>query len=636
MHNRYAPLKSVEEPPRLLDGPLKVYCPLESSSNGTWIGFNEAGLFAAVTDQHTDNRYRPYRSRGLLMLDILKTFSEADEGLEHLKRELIKGYRRSNFILADSEHAYHILHDERLEVEELGSGAHIFTNLTIREWMKTDQIPHDRLLHVEKRRRRALHLVSNIKRADIDGIIEELKVIASDHGDGEAGRGSICYHNGVGWYMSSSTIIAVSSETVRSRIFYCQENPCRNPYVDYSNILLDGGGVEVAEKTGKLRGRRIALCLTGSVAAIEAPKLARELRRHGADVTCYMTEAAMNYGVSREVMEWATGKPVISNLTGVAEHLTPYDLVIVYPATLNTIGKIALGIADNAVSTLCASTRPSKLLIAPAMNLKLYENRALKRNIEWLRGMGVTFVEPRISEGIAKIAHVDTAVDYVIRQLSDSRLKGRRILILTGPTRYDLDPVRYISNKSTGRLGLFLAKEAFHRGCDVKVIYGPGTVKFPSHIPVVNVYTVEDMLNEALNELGEKRYEAAIFSAAILDFKPDIYIERKVKSNAPWNVKLSPTIKVIEEVYKRHPYLKIVGFKLEYNVSKEQLIKSGLEELKRINASLVVANDLSRIRGDRHEAYLIDGRGTVIEFDGTKMELAQRIFDVLERKIIHS
>lgn len=632
MHNRYAPVGSVEEPPRVSQGKFRVYHPLDSHSKGTWVGFNESRLFAAVTDQHTDEKPKAYRSRGLLLLDILTSFSKTSEALNYLKRELAKGYRRGNFILADSEEAYHILHDEKLEVETLNPGIHVFTNLTVKDWVKMENVPEDLSRYMEMRKKRALELASSLKLTEVNQIIGGLQLIASDHG-GEPGTGSICYHDGMNWFMSSSTIMTVANKLKDSKINYCRGNPCKDQFVDYSHILFEGSALEVSEKSGNLAGKRIALCLTGSVASIEAPKLARELRRHGADVTCYMTQAAVDYGVSPYVMEWATNRPVVLKLTGMTEHLPNYDLVVVYPATLNTINKIARGLADNAVTTLCASTDPTRLLIAPAMNLKLYDNEILRRSAERLRELGVTFVEPRLSEGAAKVAAVDATVDHIIKCLSASRLRGRGVLILTGPTRYDLDPVRYISSKSTGRLGYWLAKEAFHRGCIVKVIYGPGSVTFPSHIPIVNVYTVEDMLAATLEELKKGIYEVAIFSAAVLDFKPTMYAEEKVKSGSPWRIEFRPTPKIIEEVSSRYPNLAIAGFKLEYKISREELLEKAREELMKIKASLVVANDLSEIKGDRHKAYLINQKGDVKDFDGTKMELAREIFNLIEERL---
>jgi len=251
--------------------------------------------------------------------------------------------------------------------------------------------------------------------------------------------------------MTSSTIMAVERNVRDSRILYCRGNPCEGEFLDYSHLLRieEGRGGEILRKSDKLADRKVALCLTGSVAAIEAPKLARELRRHGAQVDCYMTDYAVKYGVSPEVMEWATGNTVVRELTERVEHLYDYDLVMVYPATLNTIGKIAQGIADNAVTTLCAATDMDRLIIVPAMNMRLYDSPVLQENIAKLKRLGVTVISPRFGEGIAKIPRVEEVVDHAIRNLSRSRLRDRKVLILTGPTRYDLDPVRFISNKSS-------------------------------------------------------------------------------------------------------------------------------------------------------------------------------------------
>jgi len=632
VHNRYAPIGSVEEPPKASRAVVEFYHPTDSHSRGTWIGLNEKGLFASVTDQYTNGKPTAYRSRGLLLVDVLTSFSKASEALSYVRKELSKGYKKGNFVVADSVEAYHVLHDEKLEVEQLGPGVHVITSLTLRDWVKTEETPSDYLKYSEMRRSRAFELASNLKAPDIIRLIPKLKAIASDHG-AERGRGSICYHGGTDWYMSSSTIMAIGDNLEDSQILYCRGNPCENQFADYNHILFDAPTVEISRKSEKLSNKRIALCVTGSVASIEAPKLARELRRHGAEVTCYMTQAGVDYGINPYVMEWATSKPVVLKLTGMTEHLPSYDLVVVYPATLNTVNKIGSGVADNAVTTLCASTGPTRLLIAPAMNLKLYSSNILRDNIERLKKQGVTFVEPVISEGAAKAATIETTTDHVIRCLSISRLRGRGVLILTGPTNYDLDPVRYISNKSTGRLGYCLAKEGFHRGCVVKVVYGPGSVTFPSHIPTMNVYTVEDMLRETLKDLKKGVYEVAIFSAAVLDFKPTTYSEEKIESGHRLRVEFEPTPKIIDEISSRYPDLAIVGFKLEYKISKEELLKRAREELVRTKALMVVANDLSEISENRHRAHLVTKGGDVRDFDGTKMELAHEIFNLIEEAL---
>lgn len=636
LHNRYARTGSLEEPPQTLRaaGGARIFCPLDVQSRGTWIGFNSHGLLVAVTDQHTGFESKPYRSRGLLLLDTLKAFSKASEAVEYLRYEARRGYRKANFLAADKYEAFHLLYDEHVELARLNPGIHILTNLTVKNWVKLDRVSEDTLRYAEQRRRRAVELTAHVKSIpDVEEALQLLKRIASDHG-GKPSRGSICYHDGVGWFMSSSTILALADSVEKSKILYCRGNPCRSRFIDYSFLTTSKKPAELSEKTGKLQGRRIALCVTGSVAAIEAPKLARELRRHGAEVTCYMTRAALEYGVPAKVMEWAAGRKVILELTGGVEHLEPYDLTVVYPATANTICKIASGIADNPVTTLCAATPPTKLAVAPAMNLKLYQNPALRESLEKLACRGAAILKPRIEEGAAKIVPVEEAVDHIIRLTSDSILKDRGILILSGPTQYNLDAVRYISSRSTGRLGYWLTREAFQRGSRVKAIYGPGEVKPPPYIDRIEVQTTEDFLRETLKELETEAYEAAIFAAAILDFKPETRIEGKVRSGVEWNIKLKPTVKVVEEVRRRYPELKIVAFKLEYKTPKEKMVEEAFLKLKQLNAQLIVANDLSEIKREKHRAYIIQADGTIQQHDGTKAELAEKIFDTLEHIII--
>ncbi len=382
-------------------------------------------------------------------------------------------------------------------------------------------------------------------------------------------------------------------------------------------------------KSNMLKDRRIALCVTGSVAAINAPKLARELRRHGADVVCYMTESATKYVLNPHVMEWATGNKVVTELTGGVEHLIDFDLVVVYPATYNTICKIANGIADNPVTTLCASTDPSKIVIAPAMSIKLYSNPILKRNIEVLKSYGVRFIEPIIEEGAAKIADIDTTVNYIIRFLNRSGLRDSKVLILAGPTRYDIDAVRYISSKSTGLLGYYLAMEAFWRGCDLKVIYGPGEIEYPDIFNVERVYTTEEMLDKTIMELSKIKYDIAIFVAAILDYKPSKYIDAKIKSGGRISMELIPTPKVIDIVRSKYPDLFIVGFKLEYKIDEDKLIEEARRRLNEIKPGIIIANDISKITRDRHRACIIYDGGVKI-VDSSKDIVAREVFNIIE------
>lgn len=630
LHNRYAPKETSEYPPTKIRIYNDVYCPLDLGSNGSWIGFNNKGLFMAITDQHTENWWVSRRSRGKLLLDILGTYEKVDDAFNYLHNELRKRiYKKSNFILADFNKGFHIIYDDDIHVFRLEQGPYVVTNLTLLSDVKYDNSIKIIYEKASKRHERGLYLAKKIIGTDIETVMNELKKIASDHAYGYS-ENSICYHDGYGWIMSSSTIVAVSKIINKSKILYSRGNPCKEKFVDYSYIINDTD--EIYLKSTKLLGKKIALCLTGSVATIKSPILARELRRLGANVVSFMTENSIKYGVSSYVMEWATGNPVITELSGKAEHINNYDLVIIYPATANTINKIACGIGDNAVTTLCISTPPNKLVIAPAMNMKLYNNPVLHENINKLKKLGVTIVEPKFDEGAAKVADIDEVIDYSIRSLSYSKLKERKILILAGPTKYDIDVVRYISNKSTGKLGYYLSREAFRRGCYVRVIYGPGIVNFPRHIDVINVNTTEDMLSHTISSLKEG-FDIAIFSAAILDFKPSKQFKEKIRSGKSLTIKLVPTPKVIDVVKKEFKDVFLVAFKLEYNLDKEELINRAKDEMIKVNADIIVANDIKKIQGEYHEAILLTKDDEIIEYKGNKLGLADKILDLIEEKI---
>ena len=635
LHNRYAKEWTVEYPPRVTKARYRVYSPIDVASGGTWVGFNEKGLFVAVTDQHSDGAKAVRRSRGKLVSNVLREFSSAREAAEYLRGEVGKGYQKGNFVVLDEESGFHLIYDRDVTMRELKAGVHVVTNITAIHGIELSPQAKNLLERAEARKKRALELARDINTQDLGEGLRALQRIAADHGGGK-GRRSICYHDEtVEWRMTSSTTVAVGEDVQDSRISYCPGNPCEKKFSDYSHLLkveeMEGG--EVGKKSEKLAGRKIALCLTGSVAAIEAPKLARELRRHGAEVVCYMTRYAVDYGVNPEVMVWATGREVVRELGGRVEHLHDYDVVMIYPATLNTIGKIAQGIADNAVTTLCAATDKDKMVIAPAMNMKLYNSPILQENLEKLKKLGAGIITPRFEEGMAKIPRRDVAVDHAMQKLLKGRLEGRKALILTGPTRYDIDPVRYISNKASGRLGYWLAREGFRRGCEVKVIYGPGSVGFPDHIPVIKAYTTEDMLQETLKELSQETYDVAIFSAAILDFKPKQRTDSKVESGREWTIKLVQTPKVIEKVIRNHPDLFVVAFKLEYKIPEKELIEGAYQRLKELGAGLMVANDLAAIRGERHRAHIINKKKEVKTVDATKSVLAEEIFNAIEKNL---
>jgi len=237
LHNRYAFLGAKEKPPTIIEGKKRVCCPIDVNSQGTWIGFNQEGLFLAVTDQHTGEEGRPLKSRGKLALRVLLEFSRAEDAAKYLAEEISQGYRKGNYMVADRENFFHLLYDGKVYQWRLSRGIHVFTNLTKLPHMKLEGEPEKIYQRASVRKRRALELaVRLLEIGNIDLVVEELKAIASDHGNGP-GETSICYHGKEKWFMSSSTIVAVNIDVRRSRLLYCRGNPCLNPFIDYSGLV---------------------------------------------------------------------------------------------------------------------------------------------------------------------------------------------------------------------------------------------------------------------------------------------------------------------------------------------------------------------------------------------------------------
>lgn len=236
LHNRYEKRGTLEHPPTVMEGIFRVFCPLDVRSGGTWIGFNERGLFAAVTDQHTALPIKTEKSRGELILTVLRNFSSAKGAANFLKDNFGKGYKRGNFVVLDSEKGYHIIYDEKMIVRTLERGIHVITNLMAVSRVKIPSEASEVFELAEIRRKRAVELAENVPINGIEEAISIIKKIAADHGEGKS-RKSICYHDEIDWTMTSSIIIAVSKNLINSKILYCKGNPCEKPFQDYSNIV---------------------------------------------------------------------------------------------------------------------------------------------------------------------------------------------------------------------------------------------------------------------------------------------------------------------------------------------------------------------------------------------------------------
>ncbi len=406
---------------------------------------------------------------------------------------------------------------------------------------------------------------------------------------------------------------------------------------------------DIAESKGTiLRGKTICMCLTGSVAVISSPIVARELMRLGAEVICIMSKAATEL-VNPALMEWATGNKVITKLTGAVEHVYlagdrprtvgKADLILICPATANTISKIANGIDDTPVTTVASTAFGSSIpiVVVPAMHESMYKHPILEKNEHKLRNCGVEILGPRISEGKAKIARIDDIIDRVIDLLVTKKdLDGKKILITAGPTREAIDSVRFVSNKSSGRMGIELAKEASARGANVTLIAGECMAKLPNYLKVKRVISTDEFIEAVKDEISLNNYDFFISAAAVSDYKPIECIEGKISSDnveeLQLNMKLTP--KIINVARKKDYNLFIVAFKAETNVSKSELIDRAYNRLIKSEVDLIVANDIGRqdigFGSKYNEVFIIDNKKHITHVErNTKRYIASKIIDVV-------
>ncbi len=392
-----------------------------------------------------------------------------------------------------------------------------------------------------------------------------------------------------------------------------------------------------ATKSRKLVGKKIVLAIPGSIAAVECVKLARELIRHGAEVHAVMSENAQKI-IHPYAMEFATGNPVVTEITGFIEHVelageheNKADLILVCPATANTIGKIACGIDDTPVTTVVTTAfAHTPIMIAPAMHSTMYEHPIVLENIEKLRKLSIEFIEPRFEEGKAKVASIEEIVYRVIKKLYKKDLAGKRVLVTAGATREYIDPIRYITNSSSGKMGVAIAEEAELRGAEVTLIRTKGSV--PSLVEnQIEVETVEEMLEAIEKELKEKKYNAVVLAAAVSDFRVKEKADVKIKSGKPLTLELEPTPKIIDRVKGLQPDTFLVGFKAETGLSEEELVEAAKKQVERAGSDLVVANTLRAFGSDENEVLLV-GRDFVKRLPRMgKRELAERLWDEIAK-----
>jgi phosphopantothenoylcysteine decarboxylase/phosphopantothenate--cysteine ligase len=385
----------------------------------------------------------------------------------------------------------------------------------------------------------------------------------------------------------------------------------------------------------------LVLGVSGGIACYKAVELVRLLVKGGFVVQVIMTRGAMEF-VTPLTFQTLSGRPVASetfNLTQESEigHIRladSADLFIIAPATANVIGKIAAGIADDLLTTVLMATK-APVLVAPAMNIHMYENPILQENVRKLRRLGYYFMEPEDGylacgyEGKGRLPEPEKILEEVRRLLKKKDLVGEKLLITAGPNQEPLDPVRYLSNRSSGKMGYALARAAIRRGAEVALISGPTFLEPPAGTRLIRVTTAAEMRHAVLDEFPS--CTAVIMAAAVTDYRPVDFASKKIKrGQGPIELRLEPNPDILKEIGTRKNGKLLVGFAAE----TDELVANAKKKLKDKNLDMIVANDVTGAGAgfdvDTNVATILDRGGGLRALPlMSKDELAEQIFDYL-------
>ncbi len=389
-----------------------------------------------------------------------------------------------------------------------------------------------------------------------------------------------------------------------------------------------------------LESKRILLGVTGSIAAYKAVELLRLLTKSGAEVQVVMTEAATKFvtpltfeTLSRQEVLLDMWSLAYSHRIGHIEATRRADLLVVAPATAQTIARLALGIADDFLSCIYLASR-CPVVVAPAMDCDMYDHPALQENLKRLQDRGVRLVEPDLGPlasglvgrgRLAELSDILAAIEGILLSVQD--LAGQIVLVTAGPTREPLDPVRYLSNRSSGKMGYAVAEAAAARGAHVLLVSGPTALPVPPGVDVIHVETAQEMYEAVLAKLALAR--VVIKAAAVADYRPRQTAERKLKKEqAAREIALEPTPDILAEVGRQKGNRILVGFAAE----TDDLIVNARKKLQQKNLDLMIANDVSQAEAgfdtDTNLVKILDPQGGIEEVPLLpKRQVADRILD---------
>nr|WP_295604236.1 bifunctional phosphopantothenoylcysteine decarboxylase/phosphopantothenate--cysteine ligase CoaBC [uncultured Terrisporobacter sp.] len=391
-----------------------------------------------------------------------------------------------------------------------------------------------------------------------------------------------------------------------------------------------------------LKGKTVVIGVSGGIAVYKACDVVSRLKKLNANVHVIMTKSATEF-VTPLTFQSLSQNYVVSDMfeepkTWDVEHISlakKADVFLIAPATANVIGKVANGIADDMLTTTVMATT-GKVLIAPAMNTNMYRNPILQRNISTLKELGYNFVDPDSGRlacgdiGEGKLASPEKIVDAVVDLFNEDKkdLLGKKIMITAGPTVESIDPVRYLTNRSTGKMGYAIAKMAANRGADVTLVSGPTNIEPPSNIKkLIKVQSAKDMYDAIIDNFDEN--QVIIKSAAVADYKPKNYSDKKIKkSNDDLIIELDRNKDIAYELGKIKKNKILVGFAAETN----DLIENAKGKISKKNLDFIVANDLTESGAgfgtDTNIVKIIDKDGNIAKYPQMKKdEVADVILD---------
>jgi phosphopantothenoylcysteine decarboxylase/phosphopantothenate--cysteine ligase len=392
---------------------------------------------------------------------------------------------------------------------------------------------------------------------------------------------------------------------------------------------------------------RVALGVSGGIAAYKAAEIVRLLQDRDVHVQVVMTQAAREF-VRPLTFAALSGEKVITgmfedanaepNIDSAVEHIAvaqSIDALLVAPATADILAKFAQGIANDFLTTLyLATTAP--VVVAPAMNVNMWNHPATQANVEILRKRGVSIVEPEAGYlacgmvGPGRLATNESIVSAVMQALGAVQdLAGETILITAGPTREKIDPVRYITNRSSGRMGYALAEAALRRGAHVQLVSGPTNLMPPAAVQFTRVETTEQMRDAALNLLSQ--VTIVIKTAAVADYRPKAPSPQKLKRSGPVALELEPTTDILTELSAHKTHQLMVGFAAE----TQDVLENARKKLTQKSLDAIVVNDVSQngigFDSDRNAVTIITHDEVVEVSETTKWEVAQRVLDVVAK-----